>query len=335
MKKHFWKALCVGITTLFLVSTSYADDNFVARPEVQSFIKKMVVKYHFDRDQLIALFKTVKMRPRVLSSIKAPMEQAPWYRYRLIFINDSHIRGGVEYWNRNAATLAKAEKMYGVPASLIVATIGTETKYGKNKGEYPVIDALSNIAFSDSPRARYFLSELEEFLLLSREQHLNPLEVKGSYAGAIGQPQFMPSSYRRYAVNFSGSGKIDLSNNEDDIIGSIANYYQKHGWHTNEPVAIPTVTQNSRYRFLFQKNPPKNLTIGDLASYGIYPSRNNLPENLKIKIIALQDFRGNQYWVGLHNFDVIKRYNASDLYAMAVYQLSYYIDSLRGKINHV
>ena len=335
MKKILLKCASFIAITLFTLSSAHAENNFTQNPEVQTFINKMVQKNHFKKDELEKIFSAVTVRPHVIRSIKAPMEMAPWYRYRIIFINDSHIRGGVEFWNQNAATLAKAEKMYGVPASIIVATIGAETKYGTNKGEYPVIDALTNIAFSDSPRAGYFRTELEEFLLLSREQHLDPLMVRGSYAGAIGQPQFMPSSYRRYAVNFSGSGHIDLTNNEEDIIGSIANYYHLHGWHYKEAVAIPTVTQNSRYRFLFSKNPPVNLTMGDLAGYGIYPYHSNLPENQSIKVVTLQDLSGNEYWVGLHNFDVIKRYNTSNLYAMAVYQLSYYIETLREKNHHV
>lgn len=334
MLKKFFCYANLGMLLLVFSCAAFASENFANRADVQAFIKTMEKKHHFKATELNAIFRAVKVRPKVLHTLKAPAELIPWYRYRIVFINSTRIRGGLNYWNRNAETLAKAEKIYGVPAGIIVATIGTETKYGENKGDYPVIDALTNIAFSDSSRAKYFRTELEEFLLLAREQHLNPLLIKGSYAGAIGQPQFMPSSYRRFAVNFSGSGKIDLSNNEADIIGSIANYYHKHGWKTNEAVAIPTITQNSRYRFLFEKSPPRTLTIGDLAEYGIYPYRNNLPEDTKIKLVQLQTVQGKEYWVGLHNFNVIRRYNPSDLYAMVVYQLSYYITELKEKINH-
>jgi membrane-bound lytic murein transglycosylase B len=333
MLKRLCISLFLGLFTLLTAATAYADANFANRPDVQSFINMMAEKHQFDRAQLIALFSTIRVRPRVLQSVRAPLEARPWSTYQLVFINESHIRQGVEFWNRNQDALDRAEKMYGVPASIIVATIGVETKYGKNKGEYPVIDALASIAFSESPRAHYFRTELEEFLLLSREQNLNPVTIRGSYAGAIGQPQFMPSSYRHFAVNFSGNNHIDLSNNEYDIIGSIANYYQKHGWKTNQPVAIPTMVQQSRYRFLLKNNPSKMLTQDELEEYGLYPY-SKIPNKQKFKIIQLQGTHGSEYWVGLNNFEVIKRYNPSNLYAMAVYQLSYYITSLREKLNH-
>jgi membrane-bound lytic murein transglycosylase B len=299
MLKQLFISLFLGLFTLLTASAAHADSNFVTRTDVQSFINQMASKHQFDRAQLIALFSTVRIRPRVIQNIRVPLEARPWSTYQLVFINESHIRQGVEFWNRNQDALERAEKTYGVPASIIVATIGVETKYGKNKGEYPVIDALASIAFSDSPRAPYFRHELEEFLLLSREQHLDPVTIRGSYAGAIGQPQFMPSSYRHFAVNFSGNNHIDLSNNEYDIIGSIANYYQKHGWKTNQPVAIPTMVQHSRYRFLLKNTPSRMLSQDELEEFGL-----------------------------------IKRYNPSNLYAMAVYQLSYYITSLREKLNH-
>jgi membrane-bound lytic murein transglycosylase B len=333
MLKRFCISLFLGLFTLLTASSTYADADFANRPDVQSFINQMANKHHFDRAELITLFSTIRIRPRVLQSVRVPLEARPWSTYQLVFINESHIRQGVEFWNRNQDALDRAEKMYGVPASIIVATIGVETKYGKNKGEYPVIDALASIAFSDSPRAHYFRTELEEFLLLSREQNLNPATIRGSYAGAIGQPQFMPSSYRHFAVNFSGNNHIDLSNNEYDIIGSIANYYQKHGWKTNQPVAIPTMVQQSRYRFLLKNNPSKLLTQDELEEYGLYPY-SKIPNRQKFKIIQLQGTHGSEYWVGLNNFEVIKRYNPSNLYAMAVYQLSYYITSLREKLNH-
>ena len=280
----------------------------------------MVKRHGFQKAELENIFQSVKIRPRVMQSIRAPLEQQPWYNYQALFITESRIRQGVDFWNRYSSELKKAEKMYGVPASIIVATIGVETKYGKNKGEYPVIDALTNISFSDSPRASYFRSELEEFLLLCREQHLNPLNIKGSYAGAIGQPQFMPSSYRHFAVNFSGNDKIDLSENIADIIGSIANYYKKHGWSTNQPVVIPALIEKNKYQYYLTKTQNNPITRNDFSRFGILPY-SPIPSDQKIKIIELQGYHGNEYWLSMHNFDVIKRYNASNLYAMAVYQL--------------
>jgi membrane-bound lytic murein transglycosylase B len=330
MPNRIYLALCSGIFALLFCCYALADASFVQRADVQSFIDKMVHKYGFSKSELENIFSQVKIRPHVMQSIRQPLEAQPWYNYQTLFITESRIRGGVEFWNHHADELARAEKQYGVPASIIVATIGVETKYGKSKGEYPVIDALTNISFSDSPRRAYFLSELEEFLLLCREQHLNPLIVKGSYAGAIGQPQFMPSSYRHYAVNFSGNSKIDLSDNIPDIIGSIANYYQKHGWEANQMVVVPALIEKEKYRNYLTQKQKLTITKTDLQHYGIMPYT-PVPANQKIKVIELQGYHGNEYWLSMHNFDVIKRYNASNLYAMAVYQLSYYIAALKEK----
>jgi membrane-bound lytic murein transglycosylase B len=303
-----------------------ADSYFTQRADVQAFISEMVKKHHFKRQELVTLFDGVKPRPKVIKQIKAPLEKKPWNTYQRLFVTEWRIREGVAFWKKYADTLKRAEQTYGVPASIIVATIGIETKYGRNTGEYPVIDALVNIAFGDTGRNKYFRSELKEFLLLTREQHLDPKKVTGSYAGAIGQPQFMPSSYRNYAVNFSGSGKIDLSHSEVDVIGSIANYYQKHGWETNKPVAIPASTQGGKYQIRFMR--PRSLSKSELIESGVIPA--NLKHE-KYTIIPLQGYYGNEYWLGFHNFNVIKRYNSSDLYAMAVYQLSYYINELKER----
>lgn len=320
-----------AILALYTLSQSaLADESFGNRADVRTFINHMVKKYRFNESELISIFNTVKVRPKVISSIKAPLEQSPWYRYQLMFVTEWRIREGVEFWNKYQDALARAEKMYGVPASIIVATIGIETKYGRNTGSYRVIDALTNLAFSDSKRAPYFRSELEQFLLLSRENHLDPLKIMGSYAGAIGQPQFMPSSYRYYAVNFSGSGSIDLSHNEVDVIGSIANYYHRHGWLYNQPVAIPASVSGYRYSQFISS--PQALPVNSFADYGIYP-RGYVADDEKAKLISLKGYYRNEYWLGFHNFDVIKRYNTSTLYAMAVYQLSEYITAVRGKLH--
>jgi peptidoglycan lytic transglycosylase B len=311
----------------------YADTPFAERPQVQIFIKNMVKTHQFHEAELIKLFNSVKIRPIVIKKISSPLESRSWNTYQMLFVTEWRIRNGITFWNQYHDTLASVEKKYGVPASIIVATIGVETKYGIHTGEYPVIDALANIGFSASPRAPFFRRELEEFLLLTREQHLDPLKVMGSYAGAIGQPQFMPSSYRRYAVSYTGHSKIDLSNNELDIIASIANYYKLHGWETNEPIAVPASLVNKNYQFFFgKKNELKMISRSTLSEYGIDPNK-IIANNTKYKIIQLQSFWGNEYWLGFHNFDVIKRYNASDLYAMAVFQLSHYISTAKEKLN--
>jgi membrane-bound lytic murein transglycosylase B len=308
--------LLIVTLIIFLPQTVFAG--FADRPDVKKFISKMAHKHHFIKSELVTLFNHVKVRPVVIQSIKAPLEAKPWYTYQKLFVTEWRVRQGAEFWNKYQHTLERAEKIYGVPASIIVATIGVETKYGQNTGEHRVIDALSSIAFSNSPRAPFFKSELEQFLLLAREHHLNPLKVTGSYAGAIGQPQFMPSSYRYYAVNFSGNSHIDLSHNEIDVIGSVANYYNKHGWRSGEPVAIKAPVQNQPFGFLTHHRQPQALSIA----------------GQKTKLIELQGHYGREYWLGYPNFDVIKRYNPSDLYAMAVYQLSYQISLLKGKADN-
>ena len=324
-KKIFILLIC---TIGFYTHSAIASNTFGDNPEVKAFINHMVKKYQFNQAELIDIFNSVKVRPKVIQSIRAPLEENPWYRYQSMFVTEWRIREGVQFWNKYQDALMRAEKTYGVPASIIVATIGVETKYGKSTGNYRVIDALTNIAFSNSSRARYFRTELEEFLLLTRERHLNPMTVLGSYAGAIGQPQFMPSSYRHYAVNFSGDGKIDLSHNEVDVIGSIANYYNKHGWMYKQPVALPASVTGYRYYRLISSSPPA-LPLSSLTDYGIYP-RGYAAEDQKAKLIKLKGFYRNEYWLGFHNFDVIKRYNTSTLYAMAVYQLSEYIAAIKG-----
>lgn len=328
------RLLCVFIF-IFTISTTYAADaNFLKRQDVQTFIQMMVKKHHFSRQYLENIFSTVKIRPQVMQHIKKPLEKETWSTYQKLFVSEWRIENGVKFWDKYAAALSKAERTFGVPASIIVATIGVETRYGERTGDFRVIDSLSNIAFSDSTRAKFFKSELEEFLLLSRDQHLNPLEVMGSYAGAIGQPQFMPSSYRYYAVNFSGSGKTDLVHNEVDVIGSVANYYKKHGWKTGEPVAVPAVAIGKRYDYLMSKNKiTQPISMDELAKYGIIPRKSGDDFDLKVKVIELQSKYSKEYWLGFHNFSVIKRYNPSDLYAMAVYQLSSRIASLRKKEN--
>jgi len=330
--QRFMIRLLLSLLILLAPILTYADSDFVHRQDVLQFINLMVKKYHFQKQVLLNIFSEVKLRPQVVHHVKKPLEAIAWNRYQILFVNNWRIKHGVEFWNTYAAALQRAEQVYGVPASIIVATIGIETKYGHRTGDYRVIDSLTNLAFSDSSRAPFFRQELEQFLLLTRDEHLDPLTVMGSYAGAIGQPQFMPSSYRYFAVNFSKSGKTDLMNNEVDVIGSIANYYKKHGWQPNEPVAAQAYLIDDRYASL--ANNRISLAIPDWQKYGIAPKEKLPSTNLKVKIIQLNNRYSKEYWLGFHNFYVIKRYNPSDLYAMAVYQLSTHIEAQREEENH-
>jgi len=331
--KRFLQLCTVFTFSWLFFPFAYAQEevNFAKRPEVQSFIHQMVKKHKFKETELKKIFTAVKVRPTVIRSVKAPLEHRPWYIYQKLFITEWRITKGVEFWDKYKTALMTVEKKYGVPANIIVATIGIETKYGQHTGSYPVIDALTNIGFSQSPRANFFRSELEEFLLLTREKNLDPLKVLGSYAGAIGQPQFMPSSYRRYAVSYHGKTPIDLSHNELDVIASIANYYKQKGWITNNPITSPASLVKNQFQFLENKH--KEITVikkSMPAAYGV-TNKTEAQKNSPYKIIELQNFWTHEYWFTFHNFDVIKRYNNSDLYAMAVFQLSRYILDMREK----
>lgn len=329
----------LNLLALFAIvfpTLSLADTTFVERSDVQDFIRMMVKKHHFDKQQLITIMSAVKTRPQVIRHINKPLEKEAWKTYQRLFVNEWRIEQGVKFWNKYELALRQAEATYGVPAAIIVATIGIESKYGQRTGDYRVIDSLSSLGFSASSRAAFFRKELEEFLLLSREQGVNPLKVMGSYAGAIGQPQFMPSSYRHYAVNFSGSGSIDLMNDEVDVIGSIANYYRKSGWEAQAPVAVPALIIGNSYHYLMRDGytNKRPLTLRQLSDYGVEPRFKIKQDDLKVKVIELDSRYSKEYWISFRNFDVIKRYNSSNLYAMAVYQLSQYISELRERLRH-
>ena len=328
-------ALFLIILLVYAADIAYADNALIKRKDVQLFMQRMIKKHHFKHHELITLLQQIKIRPQIKKQINKPLEKGPWDTYQMLFISEWRIQHGVKFWNKHAETLKKAEKLYGVPAAIIVATLGIETKYGQRMGGHRVIDALGNLAFSNSARKRFFQSELENFLILTRKHHLDPIKVMGSYAGAIGQPQFMPSSYLNYGINFSNSGKVDLINNVDDVIGSIAYYYYKHGWQSNKPVAVRAYMIGQRYTRLVQKNKTNRaLTLTQLSSFGVIPKYKANEDKALAKVIELPSALRREYWLGFHNFDVIKRYNSSNLYAMAVYQLSNYITELREKLNH-
>jgi membrane-bound lytic murein transglycosylase B len=326
---------CLLIITLSLfisgAQLAQADTAFTKRTDVQDFINMMVKKNHFQREDLVRIFDQVKYHAIVVQHVKTPLEAKPWSTYQRLFVNEWRIKNGVKFWDKHAASLKKAETIYGVPASIIVATLGVETKYGERTGEYRVIDSLTSLGFSESPRAPFFRKELEQFFLLTREQHLNPMKITGSYAGAIGMPQFIPSSYRYYAASFTKKTNIDL-NDPDDVIASIANYYKENGWTPNEPVAVMATVNESKYSLMPKPATSKQkFQLKTLEKYGVTPVRPIADQKLNVKLITLPSGDINEYWIGFHNFDVIKRYNPNDQYAMAVYQLSYYIRDLKER----
>jgi len=317
-----------------LFATQAAARPLNQRPKVQHFIHQMVVQHHFDRQKLNTLFKHVTLNTTTQKRSNKPFERVPWLFYKAHFLTPARVKSGVTFWKKNARTLRRAEKQYGVPARLIVAFLGVETKYGEAPGKIRVIDALSTLAFTKNPRAPYFKKELTQFLLLTREQHFNPLKIRGSYAGAMGLPQFMPSSYRAFAVDFSKDHKIDLLHNEADAIGSIANYLKKHGWQKNQPTVLQAKIDRSQFHNVTINSIKPNTTLKKLSTQGVHLlTRHPISKKSNVTLIRLGIVKPT-YWLGFKNFYVITRYNHNIKYAMVVYKLSKQIKKSYLKGHH-
>lgn len=313
----------IVVISLFLAAcTSMARVPDLSRQDdVRAFIADMAHRHGFEPAQLTAWFKAAQVRTSIIDAISRPAESKPWYQYRPIFLQAGRIEDGVEFWEQHAKDLERAERVYGVPPQIITAILGVETRYGSRQGSYRVMDALVTLAFNYPPRAAFFKSELEQYLLLTREEGVDPLAVTGSYAGAMGQGQFISSSYRHYAIDFDGDGKRDLWHNTADAIGSVANYFKEHGWERGGAVAVPVSVSGAQPQGMVDKGLKPSLTVRELKRRGI-ETVTALPEDERVALIELEQKTGPEYWAGLHNFYVITRYNHSPLYAMAVYQLS-------------
>ena len=304
--------------------------DYEGSPQVAEFVAEMTRDYGFAGEQLVDLFREVERKQSILDAISRPAERVKsWKEYRPIFITPARIQKGVNFWNQHADALARAEKEYGVPAQVIVAIIGVETFYGGNTGNFRVIDALSTLGFDYPPRADFFRKQLKEFLLLAREEQVDPLVLKGSYAGAMGLPQFMPSSFRSFAVDFDGDGHIDIWSNPVDAIGSVASYFKRHGWVAGGRVVSRAQVRGERVdEGLTQGlDPVKN--VGDLRALG-WASHDALRDDVPVTAFKLEGDEGAEYWMGLPNFYVITRYNRSVMYAMSVHQLSELLVNARG-----
>jgi membrane-bound lytic murein transglycosylase B len=295
--------------------------DFAEREDVKAFIAGMVERHGFDAERLQQTFRGVQIADGVLKAIAKPAEALPWYKYREIFVKPDRVEQGVRFWNENRTALERARGAYGVPEEFIVAIIGVETRYGRNAGQYKVMDSLATLAFEYPPRAEFFRGELEQYLLLAREQDFDPLELKGSYAGAMGIPQFISSSYRRFAVDFDVDGVTDIWTNAEDAIGSVGNYFHSHGWLKGGPVAVPAEPIAGATVATPASGLEPDIAVADLEALGIRPAL-HLPEGEKVKLLVLEVESGKEYWLGLKNFYVITRYNRSPLYAMAVLQLA-------------
>ena len=291
------------------------------RPEVETFIDEMVQKHQFQRETLRRVFGRVQPRPAVIRAITAPFTARPWYVFRERYVNAERIAAGVKFWEKHAVTVARASREYGVPGEIIVATIGMETLYGRHTGTFKVLEALTMLAFQYPPRAELFRSELEEYLLLARETGMNAARATGSYAGAMGIPQFLPSSYRRFALDFDGDGKRDLWRTPADAIGSVANYYKSYGWRVGEPIVVLAEVGETDVEDIIAAGIKPHLKVVELLKQGV-----TLPapvaEDAEAALFMVESDGGPQYWLGLNNFYVITRYNRSVNYALAVYELA-------------
>ena len=322
IKLHYIVTLITALVSFTVIAaTAYTPRKFDDYKPINQFIREMAQTHHFNQAQLEDIFSQVKLYPRIIEAISRPAESKPWYEYRKIFLTPGRIEGGIKFWKNNADILSKAADTYGIPPEIMVAIVGVETRYGRHKGNYPVIDALSTLAFAYPPRSRFFRKELEQYLLMTREEKLDPLKQKGSYAGAMGMPQFISSSFRRYAVDFDGDGNRNLWDNNADVLGSVANYFKVHRWQPGQPVITPVKVYGKKYNSLLGKGIKPNKTWQELLDNGvILPA--GLPKNLTGRLLQFETGDGYEYWVGWNNFYVISRYNHSALYSLAVYQLS-------------
>ena len=314
-------------------NVSMMGGDFANNPNAERFIDRMVSKHGFDRQQLHEILSQAKRLDYVLNLMdrQAPTAQVPsgpngaWLRYRKKFITPDNVQNGVVFWNEHQDALNRASRVYGVPPEIIVGIIGVETRWGRVMGKTRILDALATLSFNYPRRAAYFSGELETFLLMARSEQDDPLDLKGSFAGAMGYGQFMPSSYKEFAVDFNGDGHINLWD-ADDAIGSVANYFKHHGWVTGEPVAVPAMGQAPGLENGFKTR----YSISTLAAAGLSPTQ-SLGNNQKASLLRLDVGTGYEYWYGLPNFYASTRYNHSTHYAMAVWQLGQAVYMSRGQ----
>ncbi len=328
---HLALSLLAG---LLAATASHAAQRYADRPEAQLFIEEMQQKHGFDKDALTFIFRRAEYLPSVIKYIsppKDPVSVRSWQRYRGRFIEPVRIKAGVAFWERHQDTIRAASEKYGVPEEIIVGIIGVETIYGRNTGNFSAVSALATLAFDYPRRAELFRGELENLLLMAREQHRDPLDYQGSYAGALGLPQFLPSSVRNYAVDFDGDGQIDLLNSPKDAIGSVARYMQMHGWEAGAPVAkLASIGTDADLPPLIANDINPNFDTASLASHGVKAADGTEPAGKAAFIELVTPGEDSEYWLGYQNFYVITRYNRSSFYAMSVFQLGEAVKAARA-----
>ena len=311
--------ICAALLVLRAEPAAAID---IKRPEVKEFIAHMSKAYGFKKGALRKLLKSAASQPAIIDAMSKPAEKAKlWYEYRPIFLNERRIREGTEFWVAHRQALDQASIKSGVAPEYLAAILGVETYYGRLTGTYRVLDALVTLSFDYPPREKFFRDELEQYLLLTRDAHLDPKALKGSYAGAMGAPQFMPSNYRRYAVDADANGRIDLWNDWPDVCASVGNYLKEHGWNTGEPILEEATVPAEKAGDLDGRKLALSETIASLEAKGV-TFDTSLPPEAPAILIAADEPDGVHWRVGYNNFFVITRYNHSPLYAMAVYELA-------------
>ena len=314
------------IFTLFVTPPAFAVEitsgDYQGRADVAAFVARIAAETDYDEQELVNLFAQVEKQEHLFEKLNRPAEkELQWYQYRRIFINNKRIERGVKFWQQHLEILADVSSKSGVPVEIIVAIIGVETFYGIYRGKDPVFDSLVTLAFDYPRRAKFFSTELEQFLLLAKEQGFDARSLRGSYAGAMGMPQFISSSYRHYAVDFDGNGQIDLFNSIPDITGSVANYFVKHGWQRSGRVARPLQASKGKSIDNLVPGVKPAYKWADLKRSGLV-TKFTIDDETEVALITLQQKNNPEYWAGFQNFYVITRYNHSEMYAMAVYQLA-------------
>ncbi|MBL8201091.1 MAG: lytic murein transglycosylase B [Chromatiales bacterium] len=315
-------AALIAVLAATLLASAPARSLDTGRPDVQAFISELVRQDGFQQRYVTSVFGGIESKQSILDAMSRPAEKVkPWSEYRGIFITPRRISAGVDFFREHEARLRQISASTGVPAEIIAAILGVETFYGTRTGSFRAVDALATLAFDYPPRSAFFRSELRHLFLLAREEQLDIGTLTGSYAGALGPPQFIPSSYRSYAVDGSGDGRRDLLKNWDDIMASIANYFVRHNWQPGQPIA----TRAEFARDAIRPTGPTELvlkdTVGSLARQGVQFTT-DLPATAPAILVALQGEDGDEYWVGFQNYYAITRYNRSTMYALAVFQLS-------------
>ena len=317
-----------GCATILLLA-GLSSSCFALLQSQIDFINVMVKKHHFKKTELTGLFAGLDRQHRILKKINHPLEAVSWHRYQNVFLTKKRIDKGVKYWDKHKAALNYASKKYGVPPSIILGIIGVETQYGDNLGNIKVLDSLNTLSFYYPKRATFFKKELSQFLLMCREQKLNPKKIKGSYAGAMGLGQFMPSSYRYYAKGYKHHDHIDLSKSGDDAIVSIANYLYQNKWQPNNRIAVRVHTKGLKFIPFLSHDVGLKYQVATLSKVGV-KTAHTFPPSTKVSLLSFKGKKEREYYLTAHDFKTIMSYNTSPLYAMAVLQVGNAIKAKHG-----